>query len=97
ALPQPLPKDREDSRESRRQQLESQLSEFDQVYPATGFRDSEVMGLSGLMDLDRDGRNSHSGGLNSVSGGLSGTGSGRPASNTGEYRGKSKTGSSHTG
>jgi len=97
ALPQPLPKEKGDSSESRRQQLESQLSEFDQVYPATGFRDSEVMGLSGLMDLDRDGRNSVSGGLNSVSGGLNGTGTGRPASNTGEYRGKSKSGSSRVG
>jgi hypothetical protein len=34
-----------------RQQLESNISDFDQLYPATGFRDSEVMGLSGLMEL----------------------------------------------
>jgi hypothetical protein len=104
ALPQPLPKDREDSNESRRQQLESQLSEFDQVYPATGFRDSEVMGLSGLMDLDREGRNSLSGGLNSVSGGLNsvsgglhGRAAGRPAGNNSEYKDNSKSGSSHLG
>ncbi len=95
ALPQPLPKEKEDSRESRRQQLESQLSEFDQVYPATGFRDSEVMGLSGLMDLDREGRSSQNGGLNSVRGGLNGGASGTPPGATSEYRGKAR--STHTG
>ena len=55
-LPQPIPKEANES-ESVRQQLESKFSEFDQLYPATGFRDSEVMGLSGLMELgdeDRD-------------------------------------------
>jgi hypothetical protein len=41
-------------RDSVRQQLESRFSEFDTLYPATGFRDSEVMGLSGLMDLEGD-------------------------------------------
>ena len=49
-LPQPIPKEANES-ESVRQQLESKFSEFDQLYPATGFRDSEVMGLSGLMEL----------------------------------------------
>lgn len=53
ALPQP--KAEEAARESVRQQLETQFSEYDQLYPATGYRDSEVMGLSGLMDLQRDG------------------------------------------
>lgn len=53
ALPQP--EKREEERESARQQLESQLSEFDQFYPATEFPESEVMGLSGLMSLEREG------------------------------------------
>lgn len=48
------PQRREEPRESARQQLESQLSEFDQCYPATGFPESEVMGLSVLMELDRE-------------------------------------------
>ncbi|MHB1199286.1 MAG: DUF2726 domain-containing protein [Polaromonas sp.] len=48
------PISREDERESMRQQLESQLSEFDQLYPATEFRESEIMGLSGLMGLQRE-------------------------------------------
>jgi len=53
----PRPKAREDDdRQSVRQQLESQMSDFDKLYPATGFNDSEVMGLSGLMDLERKGR-----------------------------------------
>ncbi len=50
ALPKPKPK--EDARESAMQQLESQFSEFDQQHSQTGFRDSEVMGLSHLMDLN---------------------------------------------
>jgi len=50
ALPKPKPK--EDARESAMQQLESQFSEFDQQHSQTGFRDSEVMGLSRLMDLN---------------------------------------------
>ncbi|WP_374406478.1 DUF2726 domain-containing protein [Hydrogenophaga sp.] len=38
--------------ESVRQQLESRMSEYDNlIYPSTGFRESEVMGLSGLMGL----------------------------------------------
>lgn len=41
-------------RDSVRQQLESRFSEFDTLYPATGFRDSEVLGLSGLMGLEGD-------------------------------------------
>jgi hypothetical protein len=50
ALPQPIPKEANEP-EGVRQQLESNISDFDQLYPATGFRDSEVMGLSGLMEL----------------------------------------------
>lgn len=50
ALPKPKPK--EDARESAMQQLESQFSEFDAQHSQTGFRDSEVMGLSRLMDLN---------------------------------------------
>ena len=49
ALPQPSPK--VDPVVSVRQQLDSKFSEFDQLYPATGFRDSEVMGMSSLMEL----------------------------------------------
>lgn len=51
ALPQP--RAQEAVRESMRQQLETQFSEDEQAQPVTGFRDSEVMGLSGLMDLPR--------------------------------------------
>jgi len=54
-LPRPKSREEED-RQSVRQQLESQMSDFDKLYPATGFNDSEVMGLSGLMDLERKGR-----------------------------------------
>jgi len=78
----PRPKVREDDdRNSARQQLESTMSDFDRLYPATGFNDSEVMGLSGLMDLDRKGRL---------------TGLGAPADNTGSaghsgYSGFSET------
>ncbi|WP_310566828.1 DUF2726 domain-containing protein [Hydrogenophaga sp.] len=50
ALPQPKPK--QEQTESVRQQLESKFSEFDQLYPATGFRDSDVMGMSSLMNLE---------------------------------------------
>lgn len=53
ALPQPKIKD-EKAPESVRQQLESKFSEFDQLYPATGFRDSEVMDMTGLMELEGD-------------------------------------------
>lgn len=53
SLPQPKPKEVEP--ESVRQQLESQFSEFDQLHATTAFRDSEVMGLSGLMELDQAG------------------------------------------
>jgi hypothetical protein len=45
-------------RETPRQRLESQFSEFDSLNTTGQFRDSEVMGLSGLMDLDREGRRS---------------------------------------
>jgi Protein of unknown function (DUF2726) len=52
ALPRPKPQDASDSPESVRAQLESKMSEFDNlVYPSTGFRESEIMGLSGLMEL----------------------------------------------
>ncbi|QHE77755.1 DUF2726 domain-containing protein [Hydrogenophaga sp. PBL-H3] len=55
-LPKPKVKDKEEPRENSRQQLESQFSEFDSINTNTAFRDSEVMGLSGLMDLDQEGR-----------------------------------------
>lgn len=52
ALPRPKSQDGESSGESVRHQLESKFSEFDTlVYPSTGFKESEVMGLSGLMEL----------------------------------------------
>ena len=36
------------------QQLESQFSGFDHQHSShTGFRESEIMGMSGLMDLNR--------------------------------------------
>lgn len=47
ALPQP--KAKEAQTDSVRQQLESKLSEFDALYPSTGFRDSDVMGMSSVM------------------------------------------------
>lgn len=51
----PAPRAVEEPRESARQQLESQFSEFEQTQNNTnGFRDSEVMGLSGLMNLDNE-------------------------------------------
>ena len=58
ALPQPNPKEAESRHEgdSVRQQLESKFSDFDQLFPNTdtGFRESEVMGLSGVMGLEVD-------------------------------------------
>jgi len=56
ALPQPKPSPENDpnSSDSMRQQLESKFSEFDQLFPNTGFRESEIMGLSGIMDLEVD-------------------------------------------
>lgn len=55
ALPQPKPKEVDpNSSDSVRQQLESKFSEFDQLFPNTGFRESEVMGISGIMGLDID-------------------------------------------
>ncbi|TAJ11337.1 DUF2726 domain-containing protein, partial [Patescibacteria group bacterium] len=51
----PKPRSREQRRESALQQLESQFSGFDQ-HGNTGFRESEIMGMSGLMDLNRNGR-----------------------------------------
>lgn len=51
----PPPRAVEEPRESARQQLESQFSEFEQTQSQThGFRDSEVMGLSGLMNLNNN-------------------------------------------
>ena len=52
----PKPKPKEEGRESAKQQLESQFSGFDQQHGNTGFRESEIMGMSGLMDLNRNGR-----------------------------------------
>lgn len=53
----PKPRSREERRESALQQLESQFSGFDQQHSShTGFRESEIMGMSGLMDLNRNGR-----------------------------------------
>lgn len=52
----PKPKSREERRESALQQLESQFSGFDHQPGNTGFRESEIMGMSGLMDLNRNGR-----------------------------------------
>ena len=52
ALPQPRAK--EEQTESTRQQLDSKLSQYDQLYPTTGFRDSDVMGMSSLMGLDEE-------------------------------------------
>lgn len=37
---------------SPREQLESQFSEFDQTFSPSTFRESEIMGLTGLADLD---------------------------------------------
>jgi hypothetical protein len=55
-LPQPKPRStsEEQVQESVRQQLESKFSEFDQLSPPTGFRESEVMGFSGLMGLSEE-------------------------------------------
>jgi hypothetical protein len=50
----PKPKPKEEGRESAMQQLESQFSGFDpQQSSHTGFRESEIMGMSGLLDLNR--------------------------------------------
>lgn len=49
ALAQPKPK--VNRSEKARQQLESKFSQFDQLYQSTGFRDSEVMDMGALMDL----------------------------------------------
>lgn len=54
ALPQPKLKQDEQQGDSVRQKLESRFSEFDQLHGNSRFRESEVMGLSGLMDLDKD-------------------------------------------
>ena len=52
ALPRPKQQETSDQTESVRAQLESKFSEFDTLaYPSTGFRESEIMGLSGLMGL----------------------------------------------
>lgn len=54
ALPQPQPQPKGERGESVRQQLDSKFSQFDQLYANTGFRDSEVMGMSSLMGLDEE-------------------------------------------
>lgn len=53
-LPKPKPPapKQADERDSVMQQLESQMSGFDGRYARSGYRDSEVLGLSGLMDLE---------------------------------------------
>jgi hypothetical protein len=51
----PKPRSREERRESAMQHLESQLSGFG-PQGNTGFRESEILGMSGLMDLNRNGR-----------------------------------------
>jgi hypothetical protein len=52
ALPRPKSQEGDHSAESVRQQLESKFSQFDNLaFPSTGFKESEVMGLSGLMGL----------------------------------------------
>ena len=52
--PKPKADDEAQRRDSVRQQLESKFSDFDQLFPTTGFRESEVMGLSGIMGLETD-------------------------------------------
>ena len=49
------PKAKADRSENARQQLESKFSQFDQLYQSTGFRDSEVMDMGALMDLQDPG------------------------------------------
>ncbi len=54
-LPKPKqPVKTENERDSVMRELESQLSGFDHQYGNTGFRESEIMGLSNLMGLDDD-------------------------------------------
>ncbi len=48
------PRPREDRRAEVREQLEAQFSQFDQRFAPSEFTDSEVLGLSGLMNLDED-------------------------------------------
>ena len=54
ALPRPELNRRATDREttSVRQQLESHFSEFDQTHSPSSFKESEVMGISGLAELD---------------------------------------------
>ena len=47
----PRPPSKSEQTESVRQQLESKLAEFDTRYRTTGFRDSDIMDMSSLMDL----------------------------------------------
>lgn len=55
ALPQPKSKEVDPNlSDSVRQQLESKFSEFDQLFPSTGFRESEIMGMTGVMGLEID-------------------------------------------
>jgi hypothetical protein len=54
SLPQPRQSESETS-DSAHQQLEKRMSQYDtQMFPSTGFRESEVMGLSGLMGLGEE-------------------------------------------
>lgn len=54
----PKPRAKEEARESALQQLESQFSGFDSQHSShnPSYRDSELMGMSRLMDLDGDGQ-----------------------------------------
>lgn len=48
------PRPKEDRRADVREQLEAQISQFDHKYAPSEYSDSEVLGLSGLMNLDDD-------------------------------------------
>ncbi len=48
----PRPKD--ERRAEVRERLEAQFSQFDQKFASSEFSDSEVLGLSGLMNLDEN-------------------------------------------
>ena len=54
SVQQARPVKTETERDSVMRELESQLSGFDHQYGNTGFRESEIMGLSNLMGLDDD-------------------------------------------
>ncbi|MDZ4142999.1 MAG: DUF2726 domain-containing protein [Burkholderiales bacterium] len=48
------PRHKEERRAEVREQLEAQFSQFDQKFASSEFTDSEVLGLSGLMNLDEN-------------------------------------------